>query len=231
VGPEIFVELRNLKLHIGDAQRGDDGDRFVALLNSRGVSIPRSEIPKLSETLFLAFGRYGGSTHLVPPLLLPILERFLAKHPARIVCDPWAGLGELLANAAVFARAAKALAFTQNEAEFALGRALVGSAEWKLGDPLKNLETLGDELDLVVSVVPFGARTGRSITLKDTEQVAVELRYDLGNLIVAAATAKLSKGGLALHVFVSRQGKRRCSCREKRCQPARRARLERGGCL
>jgi hypothetical protein len=54
---------------------------------------------------------------------------------------------------------------------------------------------------VVASILPFGAKTGRSITLTGTDGHPVELRDDLGHLILAAATARLSKDGLGLFVI------------------------------
>jgi len=43
---------------------------------------------------------------------------------------PWAGIGAVLATAREAVHATKALAFTQDETEAALGRVLVPTADW-----------------------------------------------------------------------------------------------------
>ena len=193
--PDIFPELRKLKSQVTDEHI------LAKRLAEFGLAIPPSEIPKLTETLFLAFGRYAGSTHYIPPLLLQVFAKILEGQSVSLVCDPWAGFGELLANVGEFSRAPKALAFTQGEAEFTIGKALVPEAEWKLGDPLVSLQSLKQKLDLVVSILPFGAKSNRSLTLTRKDGTPLELWDDLGNLIIAAATAQLSETGLGLFVI------------------------------
>jgi hypothetical protein len=93
----------------------------------------------------------------------------------------------------VFTHAPNVLAFTQNESEFTLGRTLVCEAKWELGAPLELLKSLKTDLDLVVSILPFGAKSDRSITIVRTDGTPLELQDDLGNLILAAAVR--SAGG------------------------------------
>jgi hypothetical protein len=117
------------------------------------------------------------------------------------VCDPWAGLGELLANVGEFTHASKALAVTQGEVEFTIGKALVTEAEWKLGDPLLCLQSVKQDIDLIVSILPFGAGSNRPLTLTGKDGTPLELWDDLGNLIIAATVAQLSETGVGLFVI------------------------------
>jgi hypothetical protein len=96
----------------------------------------------------------------------------------------------------------KALAFAESEAEFTLGRILVSDAEWQFGDPLQLLGSLRTDLDVIASILPFGTKSGRSIVLNGIDGTPVELRGDLGNLILAAATARLSKEGVGFFVVL-----------------------------
>jgi hypothetical protein len=97
-------------------------------------------------------------------------------------------------------RAARAFAFTPNEAEFTLGRILVADAEWQLGESLDLLESLTTDLDVVASILPFGGKHDCSIALIGADGNPVELRDSLGHLILAAATARLTEDGIGLFV-------------------------------
>jgi len=62
------------------------------------------------------------------------------------------------------------------------------------------LQTLDEPIDVVVSCLPFGARTSESLTLADTAGNPIDLKDELGNLILAATTAQLSENGVGLFV-------------------------------
>ena len=79
--------------------------------------------------------RSGGTIH-VPEWLMEVF-RLLAKDAApRTICDPWAGAGFLLKAIREECSPERALAFTQFQSIYELGKVLVPRAEWKLGDPL-----------------------------------------------------------------------------------------------
>lgn len=133
-------------------------------------------------------------------VLSDLLTKLLEGRSARTLCDPWAGLGTMLAIAQREVRASRCIAFNTNASEGTLARALFPQAEWTIGEPLKLLETLASPIDIVVSCPPFGARARETLTLADTTGNPVELRDDLGNLILTAATARLSENGVGLFV-------------------------------
>jgi hypothetical protein len=93
------------------------------------------------------------------------------------------------------------LACTRNEREASLGKALVKNVEWTIGDPLQFLSKLKDAVDVVASVLPFGARLAHPVTLTTTAGTEIELNDDLGNLILAAAAQKLKPDGIGLFVI------------------------------
>jgi len=76
------------------------------------------------------------------------------------VCDPWAGFGVVLATIREAVHATKALAFTKDEEEAALGRVLVTSADWKVGEPLGLLNSLNSDLTARGTSQDFGYDKG-----------------------------------------------------------------------
>ena len=69
-----------------------------------------------------------------------------------------------------------------------------------MGDPLELLSSQVPELDLVVSIPPFGAKSDRSLVVAGTRWQSVELHDDLGNLILAASAARLSREGIGIYI-------------------------------
>ena len=177
-----------------------DSSALAERLNSLGISIPSDQLPELIPTILQTFGgHHVGHLHL-PAVLSDLLTKLLKGRSARTLCDPWAGLGTMLAIAQHATPAARCIAFNTNASEGKLAKALFPLAEWTIGEPLKLLETLATPIDIVVSCLPFGARTSETLTLADTAGNPVELRDDLGNLILTAATARLSENGVGLFV-------------------------------
>ena len=118
----------------------------------------------------------------------------------RTICDPWAGIGFLVAVLREASGASEAMAITQNSGEHALGKVLVPQADWQLGDPLLVLGKENKELDVVASILPMGARAHHPLKVTLPSGAAVELADDLGNLIMVAASMRLSSSGIGLFV-------------------------------
>jgi hypothetical protein len=116
------------------------------------------------------------------------------------ICDPWAGIGTLLVTAKEAAKATETIAIVQNEGDFELGKVLAGTAKWRLGEPLGLLASDVPDLDLVVCIPPFGAKTGRTLVVQGAEGKPLELRDDLGNLILVASAGHLKPGGIGIYV-------------------------------
>jgi hypothetical protein len=76
--------------------------------------------------------------------------------------------------------ATKALAFTQNEADAALGKVLVSAADWHVGGPLELLNALNIDLDVISSILPFRAKNNRSMVLTALDGHSINLGHDLG---------------------------------------------------
>jgi hypothetical protein len=198
--PELFTELRKLRNEIAHGTAPLDPAALAERLSVLGLPIPPAELPKLIPTILQIFGGHGG-IYYAPNLLAHVVARILDGRHTAVICDPWAGIGAMLATACAATHAAKALAFTQNESEAALGRVLVNAAKWQVGDPLELLNTLKTDVDIVASILPFGSMSDRTIVLKGLGGNKIEVRGDLGQLILAAAAMRLSADGIGLFVI------------------------------
>lgn len=139
----------------------------------------------------------------VPNIVLKTMEGLLEDVSARIVCDPWAGVGTLAATVKNITNAERVLVCTLNEKAASAGKNIIESEEWYVGDPLEWLDALDCTLDIVTSVLPFGVKSSRSLTLTSMAGEPIELRDDLGNLIMVKAASRLSKEGIGLFVVPS----------------------------
>ena len=200
MNPEILTELRKLRNEMAHGLAPVEPAKLAERLNSLGILIPSDQLPELIPTILQTFGGpHGGHLHL-PPVLSDVLPKLLAGRSAQTLCDPWAGIGAMLAIAMRSVTASTCIAFNVNAPEGVLAKALFPQAEWTIGQPLKLLETLIEPIDIAVSCLPIGARTSESLTLTNTAGNPVELKDDLGNLILTAATARLSEKGVGLFV-------------------------------
>jgi hypothetical protein len=119
--PELFNELRKLRNEINHGAVSADPVALANRLSALGLSIPAEELPELIPTILKTFVGQAG-VYYVPHLLVQVLAKILEGRSATVACDPWAGIGTVLATARDAVHATKALAFTQNEAEAALGK-------------------------------------------------------------------------------------------------------------
>ncbi len=172
---------------------------LAAILTERQLLPQQHEIPEVTNLLAEFFGARSGPMP-VPPVLPAVISKILSSHSANTILDPWAGLGSLLAIAQQATSAERCIGFNINTSEGELAKTLFPQAEWSLGQPLPLLETCEDSIDVVVSSLPFGGRTSESLTLLNTTGKSIELKDELGNLILAATTARLSENGVGLFV-------------------------------
>lgn len=134
------------------------------------------------------------------PLLFPIVTALVKGRNDKAICDPWAGMGALLAIVQAETGAKEALAITRNEEELGLGKVLVGSAQWEMADPLQVLSTTAREFGVVVSIPPFNMRSGQLLRIADTTGNVFELQDSLGNLLIVAASRRLTADGVGIFV-------------------------------
>ncbi len=196
MNPDLLSELRKIRNEIVHGLQTPEPAALAERLSKAGLSVAAVELPELIPAILQAVGGHPQ----VPTLLLDVMARLLEGRAAALVCDPWAGLGAVLATVRAATHAAEAVAFTPNKAEWELGRKLFSAAEWQIGEPLRLLDSLKTDLDVVASNLPFGAKTDRPIVLARPDGGQIELRDDLGNLILASAAMRLSADGVGLFV-------------------------------
>lgn len=200
MNPELLNELRKLRNEIAHGLPPVDVAKLAERLESLGISIPTEQLPDLIPTILQTFGgHHAGHLH-IPPILTDVVAKLLEGRSTQALCDPWAGLGTMLAIAQRATSSPRCIAFNPNGSEYELAKALFPKAEWRMGQPLKLLGDLKDPIDVFVSCLPFGVRTSEAVELVDTSGNSVELKDSLGNLILAAATARLSQKGVGIFV-------------------------------
>src|ERR1700730_3280727 len=115
--PELFKELRKIRNEIANGAKPPEPTALVSRLAELGVSIPAAALAKLVPAVVNAFAAPAG-LYEVPRPLLEVLANLWEGRSANVVCDPWAGLGAVLALVREVTQAPKAFAFTENEAQF-----------------------------------------------------------------------------------------------------------------
>ncbi|XOV70570.1 MAG: restriction endonuclease subunit S [Verrucomicrobiota bacterium] len=200
MNPELLNELRKLRNEIAHGTAPVAPIAVAERLNSLGITVPSDQLPVLIPTILQTFGGPHVDHLHVPPVLSDALPKLLAGRSPQTLCDPWAGVGTLLAIAQRAVSVSRCYAFNMNASEGMLAKALFPTAEWMIGKPLELLEKLANPIDIVVSCLPFGGRASEMLLLSDMAGNPLELKDDLGNLILAASTARLSENGLGLFV-------------------------------
>jgi hypothetical protein len=188
-----YLELKKLRDRIRANEQ--DADLLNALATSfrdLGISIPHGTIQSFVADLFRGFSDSG--EYFVPPTLLSVVHSLLEGRSAKVVCDPWAGLGVLALTAQEIVHAAKTIACVLNPHVFALGRILAPGLQWHFGNPLIFLDTLSEPLDVVVSVPPFGLRA------RDVPSGVVYGPGDFAQTLLTSASRRLSPDGIGLFV-------------------------------
>jgi hypothetical protein len=136
----------------------------------------------------------------VPEWLAGVFAALAKDVSPKIVCDPWAGLGFLVGVLRETCQPKVAVAFTRNHAEHAIGSMLVPEARWQLGEPLHLLGSAAEQFDLVASILPMGLRPTKPLNVSGETGETVELRDDLGNLVMVSASLHLNPDGVGLFV-------------------------------
>lgn len=173
-----------------------------------GIRFATKDLATWGEFFSARFGRYGGAVH-VPEWLARVFCTLAKEVSPKSICDPWAGSGFLVEALREACQPKQAWALTMNHAEFELGKILVPDVSWELGEPLLLLDSLPQEIDVVAGSPPWGAPSRSPLRAILSSGDAVELVDDLGNLILVAASLRLSLSGVGLFVvstsFFSKQ--------------------------
>jgi hypothetical protein len=172
---------------------------LAEFFQKEGVHFSASDLATWGQFLSARFGRAGGMLHV--PEWLALVFAALAKDVSpKTICDPWAGVGFLIGVLRETCQPKVAVAFTQNHAEYAIGNVLVSEAKWQFGEPLHLLDSAAEKFDLVASILPMGLRSMKPLSVSGATGETVELRDDLGNLVMVSASLHLISDGVGLFV-------------------------------
>ena len=194
-------ELDEFIAILGELKTSSEGTTPFTLakrISEKGFSPSPSFVSTIMNMIPVLRGWNG--IPFMPVFLPPVISELLKERQAALVCDPWAGIGALLATAVAATNASRSLAFVQRADELALGSVLVSSAEWTIGNPLHQLADLGSEIDVVASIPPFGTKSGSPLKLHTMTGDVLELSDDLGSLLLIASSVKLRSDGLGIFV-------------------------------
>lgn len=186
-----FDQLRSLPFS------GHEG--LADYFQKEGVRFATKDFATWGQFFSARFGRAGGEAH-VPEWLAGVFCALAKETSPKTICDPWAGAGFLVEALREACQPVQALAFTRNQAQFELGKVLVPEVNWQLGEPLLLLDSLPQEFNVVASNLPWGARSHFPLKVTLPSGDTVELVDDLGNLILVAASMRLSSSGVGLFV-------------------------------
>jgi hypothetical protein len=194
---EILQKLRSFTGQPGNRSRGYESELQRKFADLRPNLSP-SEIQVLRRNFL---GRVTPDVfQLVPGELLSLFQRLVEGVSPRVICDPWAGIGAVIAAVQEVHSNAKAYAFTRNVSEEAVGTILAPEAGWTLGDPIKLVRTLTEPIDLAVSILPFGLKQNRPANFSTKDGSSMKFRTDLGHALLIATLDHLSLNGVGLFV-------------------------------
>ncbi len=176
---------------------GSEG--LAEFFQQEGVRFFASDLATWGQFLSGRFGRAGGMLH-VPEWLTGVFAALAKDVSPKAICDPWAGVGFLVGVLREACQPKVAVAFTQNHDEHAIGSVLVPEAKWQLGEPLQLLGSAPEKFELVASILPMGLRSMKPLSVSGETGETVELRDDLGNLVMVSALLHLIPEGIGLFV-------------------------------
>lgn len=200
INQNLFNELRKLRNVIVHGTYGSDPAELAKQLSKMNLSIPATDLPDFISLLLKGFGRERGF-YYVPQYILTVLTKLLDGRSTDVVCDPWAGIGNVLASVLQKKQVMNTLAFTMNRDDAVLGRVLLNSTDWRIGDPCQLLNTLPANLDVVASVLPFGMRGSEPLNVQAKDGTTLTFQGDLGQQILTISSLKLSSTGIGLFII------------------------------
>lgn len=173
-------------------------NELASFLVTENIQYATKDLATWQQFLATRFGRAGAGSYL-PAWLVDAMCALAQRAAPKSICDPWAGLGFLVAGLREACLPERALAFTQNPAEQELGRILVPRVEWHLGEAVRALEAMEERFDLLASVLPMSARAPQPmrVVLPSGETDVVS---DLGDQLLVASARALATAGTALLV-------------------------------
>src|SRR5262249_15714754 len=130
--------------------------KLAKSIDQSKLSIPAAELPEAVALLLRGHRDIGQC--VVPPLLCDVIRLILEGWTARLVCDPWAGVGVMAATVHDAVHAERAIGCSPNPSVGELGKVLAPHLTWNVGNPFHLLDSLDGPVDIVASVLPFGVR-------------------------------------------------------------------------
>ena len=188
---QIFDKLRGLSF--------SGHEELAEFFQKEGVRFASKDLAIWGQFFSARLGRYGGEVH-VPEWLVSVFSAIAQEASPKNICDPWAGIGFLIEALREACQPEQALAFTQNHEQHELGKVLVPEVRRQVGEPLHLLDSLPQSLDVVASILPMGVSSQRPLKVTCPTGEVLELADELGNLVLVAASQRLSASGLGLFV-------------------------------
>ena len=176
---------------------GSEG--LAEFFQKEGIRFAAKDLGTWGKFLAARFGRSGGAVH-VPEWLAGVFCALAKDVSPKSICDPWAGIGFLIEALREECQPDESIAFTQVQGEHELGKILVADVKWQHGEPLHLLDAVTQEFDVVASILPMGARSANPLNVTATSGDNLELRDDLGNLVMVVASLRLSSSGVGFFV-------------------------------
>ncbi|MDQ8145422.1 MAG: hypothetical protein P3A27_05055 [Gemmatimonadota bacterium] len=173
-------------------------EELAKILRATDVTVSSHEISNFWRFVSTRL-RHGTHAVDVPPWLAQAFTALIHGINPKVVCDPWAGVGLLMASLKDVVGNAEVIALAPIESDVALGRVLVPAASWRNGNPQLLLRELDKEIDVAASVLPWGARASFPL-VAETTVGRVEIKDDLGHLLLTAASLRLSPTGVGLFI-------------------------------
>ena len=177
-------------------------EEFAEFFEKEKIRFAPKELASWGPFFASRYGRRAGMFP-VPEWLAEVFGVLAAQSSAKKICDPWAGIGFLVAILREASKATTAFAFTPHNAEYVLGKVFVPEVDWRVGQPLELLHSAPNDLDLAASIVPIGIKAPNPLIITSTAGERIELRDDLGNLVMISASLHLNSTGIALFVVTS----------------------------
>jgi hypothetical protein len=188
---------------LADALRGH-GHITASILAAKaaplGLRLDVEDALEWYPGLLHPFGQAAGAWH-VPALLGGVIAQLTRDGACQTILDPWAGVGGLLGAALAAHRTAAGHAITRMPDEAALGKVLLPTCTWSLGDALQLIPTLGIAPDLIVCIPPMGMRSGQAMEVRGADGKALTLAPELGEAILLKAVEHMAADGMALFVM------------------------------
>ena len=184
----ISAELWQLASYLRDRGESDVGN-LLTEAKKRGISVDVGLLRELPASMTRGLW-------IVPDALVDVVATLGKELRATSVLDPWAGVGQFIIPLVEEIKPLRsaAITMTDREAEIATIFTHTDALEWIAGDPLTQLDHVG-QFDMIVSCPPFGHRgTVDELFIEETT-----IHDDYGNLLVAKACANnLSADGYGI---------------------------------